>query len=236
MMDSTADDDFNSNPFRSGAGAATDPFAPVPASNNASGLQQPPPQQQPMFAAPPQQQQQPNYAMPQGQMQPMQQQQPQYNQQQPMMSSGGGGMMQGTMDDPNAQSTPTSYWGMCTACFRLETYQSYFDIDTMDVKDRMVAAMTHFHQPQYFRDQVIGADPRSSASSSGGGGGPGSVSGSMKGPDLYGPLWITMTLIFFVAVRILIDKIVEKTYSFSNSCGKIFAMVGMGVTFPVCHV
>ena len=127
-----------------------------------------------------------------------QQQQAQYNSN--MMSSGGAGMMQGTMDDPNAQSTPTSYWGMCMSCFRLETYQAYFDIDTVDVRQRMVAAMTHFHQPQFFRDQVVGADP--SASGGPADGGSGSISGALKGPDLYGPLWITMTLIFFVAVRL----------------------------------
>lgn len=175
-MNSSVDDDFPPNPFKSGDG--NDPFNPTPQPQQQQFQQQP---QQPQF------QQQPQFA---GQMQ----QQPQfqnnnnYNQQQQQQ-------MGGAMDPSTPQSTPTSYWGMCMACLRLETYQKYFDVDTDDIKKRMMAAMTHFHQPQYFRDQVVGMEQGMNQAP---------ANTEMKGPDLYGPFWITMTLIFFVAVSAVI--------------------------------
>ena len=48
----------------------------------------------------------------------------------------------------------------------------------------MKSSMLDFYKPDYFRSEVIGTHK----------------AGSLKGPDLYGPFWITMTLIFFVAV------------------------------------
>ena len=44
--------------------------------------------------------------------------------------------------------------------------------------------------PDKFRVQVIGVERNATT----------------KGPDLYGPLWITMTLVFFLAVSILVGK------------------------------
>ena len=103
--------------------------------------------------------------------------------------------MGGAMDPTTPQSTPTSWWGLCMACMRLETYKRYFDIDTEDIRIRMMAAMTHFHQPQYFRDQVVGPEnPQLGIQAS--------APSELKGPDLYGPVWITFVLILLVAVRL----------------------------------
>jgi len=100
--------------------------------------------------------------------------------------------MGGAMDPSMPTSTPTSWWGLCMACMRLETYKRYFDVDTADIRVRMIAAMTHFHQPQYFRDQVVGAEhPQLGIQASAG--------SDLKGPDLYGPVWITFVLILLVA-------------------------------------
>lgn len=165
MMNSAADDDFPPNPFRTGGG---DPF------------QQP--QQQ--FG-----QQQQQFGQPQQQFG---QQQPQFAQQQQQQPQQQGYNMGGAMDPTTPQSTPTSWWGLCMACMRLETYKRYFDVDTEDVKNRMMAAMTHFHQPQYFRDQVVGPEkPQLGIQAS--------APTDLKGPDLYGPVWITFVLILLVA-------------------------------------
>ena len=185
------DDDFPPNPFRSGDG--NDPFDP--ASQQQQQQQQPPPmqqqqpQQQPQQGQfqqpPPMQQQQPPMQQPQFQQQ--QQQQPQFSGQMQQQQQ----QQQYQQDPSTPPSTPTSYWGMCMACFRIESYMTYFDVDTEDIKKRMVAAVTHFHQPQYFRDQVVGVELSMNQAP---------ANTELKGPDLYGPFWITMTLIFLVAV------------------------------------
>ena len=61
---------------------------------------------------------------------------------------------------------------------------AYFDVDTADISARIQGAVLLFYQPDKFRTEVVGA----------------SRTETLKGPDLYGPLWITMTLVFFVAV------------------------------------
>lgn len=178
MMNSAADDDFPPNPFRTGG----DPFAPQPT------------QQQPQM------QMQPQMGQPQMQMgQPQMQQQPQFSQPPPPAQQFGGQQpaynnnMGGAMDSTTPHSTPTSWWGLCLAGMRLETYKRYFNVDTDDIRTRMTAAMTHFHQPQYFRDQVVGPEnPQLGIQAS--------APSELKGPDLYGPVWITFVLILLVAV------------------------------------
>lgn len=66
----------------------------------------------------------------------------------------------------------------------METYMAYYDVDTKDIADRLKYSILYFYHPDKFRCEVIGA----------------ARTDSLKGPDLYGPLWITMTLVFFVAV------------------------------------
>jgi hypothetical protein len=77
-------------------------------------------------------------------------------------------------------------WGSCMACLKLESYTQYFDVDTADVQARFKAALTTFWQPDQFRTAVLGER--------------GNENDLHKGPDLYGPLWIAMTLIFLLAV------------------------------------
>lgn len=151
-----------------------DDFPPNPFRSDAGGD----PFQQP--------QAQPQFSMPQ---QPAQSQ---FSQPPPAYSVDTSQGMAGAMDPSTPASTPTSWWGLCMACMRLETYKRYFDVDTEDIRVRMIAAMTHFHQPQYFRDQVVGAEnPQLGIQAS--------AAAELKGPDLYGPVWITFVLILLVA-------------------------------------
>lgn len=69
------------------------------------------------------------------------------------------------------------------ACFRLDAYQKYFNVDTIDVAERLKASLFKFHQPDQFRTAVVGDFPTE----------------TLKGPDLYGPVWIVMTLVFVLA-------------------------------------
>ena len=81
---------------------------------------------------------------------------------------------------------PQSRWEACVSCLHMSTYTAYFDVDTNDIGDRLLGAVKLFYLPDKFRSEVVGVCRTE----------------SLKGPDLYGPLWITMTLVFFVAVSL----------------------------------
>jgi hypothetical protein len=213
MMNSTNDtsDEFGDNPFRSDGGGSggghVDVFAPVP-----DPLLQQQQQQQQQFQeeSPPawtQQQQQPAPMMQQQQQQPppMMQQQQQFQPQQqqqflplppvnPNMPAGlmaplphqqqqPGGMMMTQAQQP-AMEAPTSWWGKFVMCLTVDAYKGYFDIDADDIVKRIRGVFLHFYKPEYFRNNVMGP----------------MKTNELKGPDLYGPFWITMSLIFFIGV------------------------------------
>jgi hypothetical protein len=197
MMNSSLDDDvFGDNPFRSDGGGSGQPdlFAPgppqqPPMQQHQQQFQQPQPmmqqQQQQQFAQPPpiqqhqqfqpqQHQQIPapvNPNLPAGLMAP----QPMQQQQQPMQQQ---------QQLPAAQQGPLSWWGSCMTCLTLDSYKVYFDVDADDIVKRIRGVLLHFYKPEHFRNNILG--PMKTT--------------ELKGPDLYGPFWITMTLIFFIGV------------------------------------
>eukprot|EP00565_Helicotheca_tamesis_P001231 CAMPEP_0185727426 /NCGR_PEP_ID=MMETSP1171-20130828/3123_1 /TAXON_ID=374046 /ORGANISM="Helicotheca tamensis, Strain CCMP826" /LENGTH=179 /DNA_ID=CAMNT_0028395999 /DNA_START=45 /DNA_END=581 /DNA_ORIENTATION=- len=70
------------------------------------------------------------------------------------------------------QPQPTGFLGKCTACLSVESYRSYFDVDTDDVAERIVGSVKLCNVPDEFRQELLGVG----------------MDGD-KGPDLYGPLW-----------------------------------------------
>ena len=204
MMNSMANDDgFEDNPFRSGGGSSdvffdassASPTQPQPQQQQFQQQQQPQFQQQvgggDPFAPQPASVQ-PNFAAPpplpsgpMDNMAPQQQLRPQQQAQQQQP-----GAMQALQ--------PRSWWGNCMACVTLDSYRAYFDIDADDIVNRMKGAVLHFYKPEYFRNNVVGVDK----------------SNGMKGPDLYGPFWLTMTLIFFIGVS-FVRLSLRDAYAFS---------------------
>ena len=75
-------------------------------------------------------------------------------------------------------------WGTCISCFKMESYSQYFDVETSDVVERLKASLLKFWLPDQFRTSVVG-DCKTD---------------TFKGPDLYGPVWISLTLVFLLAV------------------------------------
>lgn len=75
-------------------------------------------------------------------------------------------------------------WGTCLSCFSLDSYTQYFDLETTDILDRVMASLLKFWMPDQFRTSVVG-DCKTE---------------EFKGPDLYGPVWISLTLVFLIAV------------------------------------
>mmetsp|Transcript_20447 Transcript_20447/g.19664 ORF Transcript_20447/g.19664 Transcript_20447/m.19664 type:complete len:349 (-) Transcript_20447:226-1272(-) len=76
--------------------------------------------------------------------------------------------------------------------FSFQTYAKYFDFDTIDIQNRIVGAVKFANTPDYFRENILGIH-RSDG----------------KGPDLYGPIWITITLVFFVALTSNVSKYIH---------------------------
>ena len=108
----------------------------------------------------------------------------------------------------------------CGGILTINSLSPYFDIDTSDIVLRIKSSIRYCNVVDGFRNEVLYSDnaavlsARSSAGGGGGGGGSGDNTGGDstignttpggggggKGPDLYGPTWITMTLVFFLAV------------------------------------
>jgi len=93
------------------------------------------------------------------------------------------------------QPVNTSLWGSCMACLTLESYKAYFDIDADDIITRIKSVMLNFYKPEHFRNNILGVQKTD----------------TLKGPDLYGPFWITMTLIFFIAVTSNMHDYIHKS-------------------------
>ena len=72
----------------------------------------------------------------------------------------------------------------------------YFDIDADDIVKRVRGVILHFYKPEHFRNNVMGP----------------TKTNELKGPDLYGPFWITMSLIFFIGVSDVILLLVDLFY------------------------
>lgn len=95
------------------------------------------------------------------------------------------------------------------SCCDIQTYKRYFDVDTSDISSRIAGALMYFYIPDKFRNDILGMAPKEG------------VMG--KGPDLYGPFWITMTLIFSVAVS-------------SNAELYFHSKVGNGFHYDISHL
>jgi len=108
----------------------------------------------------------------------------------PVSGTGGGGYQQPPSAQMGMGSTPSvpggaagGILGTVQSCLSLDTYRIYFDVDTADIVKRVVSAVRMCNVPDGFRNDVMGV-----------------TSSDGKGPDLYGPFWITATMVFFLAV------------------------------------
>jgi hypothetical protein len=214
------DDDFAPNPFRSGGGTASDLLDQTPRQQQQQQQQFHDPFQTPqMYAAQPSPPSQMYAQQPQQQLQPppqMMQQQPgaaayfpqqQQHQQPPPPSPVH--YMSGTMDTggaarPEQARPPVSpsaagggVFGWLLSCIRLDQAAKLFDVDADDVALRLRYSLTEFFRPDYFRTTVLGDTGGGTTTDTSGGA---VVVGTGKGPDLYGPFWVSMTLIFILGV------------------------------------
>ncbi|GKY98601.1 hypothetical protein MPSEU_000816800 [Mayamaea pseudoterrestris] len=182
MMQSGADDDdvFGANPFRSSSSSTFSEIRqPSSTSSNEGDL----------LTGPMVFQQQPQVIHQQQSFLPSPPLQPIYA---PQDLSGPMERRQESAPPPEVFSTPFASVNRCLSCFRLDGYRPYFNLDTVHVYARIKAALTQFHLPDHFRTVVVGTGPSGQNAQD--------VDSDSKGPDLYGPLWITLTLVFVVAM------------------------------------
>jgi hypothetical protein len=84
-------------------------------------------------------------------------------------------------------------WTRFFCCIPVTSYQRYFDFDTDDIVQRVKGSIIFANTPNHFRENIIGTQMDESSQTQG------HSSSIHKGPDLYAPIWVTLTLVFFIA-------------------------------------
>lgn len=100
-----------------------------------------------------------------------------------------------------------SWWKSCFLMFAIETYQPFFDVDSVDVQHRITSSLKYFNETNGFWNRVLPRTNTRHPSDSNELPYPGQEqqlpgikrTGSL-GPDLYGPFWMATTLILVVTV------------------------------------
>jgi hypothetical protein len=113
------------------------------------------------------------------------------------MDTGGAARPEQNREGLTAPAPAAGLFGWLLSCIRLDQASKLFDVDADDVALRLRYSLTQFFRPDYFRTTVLGDG------SSGGTTDTTSADGRStgnKGPDLYGPFWVSMTLIFILGV------------------------------------
>jgi len=103
----------------------------------------------------------------------------------------------------------------CGSCFDMQTYQRFFDVDTVDVWARIQGSITYANAPDHFREQVLGVNTQLG-----------------KGPDLFGPIWLCMTLAFLLAASSNVSEYLHsESLDFDNDISNIGKALTLTVTF-----
>jgi hypothetical protein len=85
-----------------------------------------------------------------------------------------------------------SWYQRITNCFSISSLEQHFNVDTIDIQNRIKSSFLDANKPNQFR-QLLYTNSINNGNNNNGN------ERQMK-PDLYGPVWITMTLVFFLAV------------------------------------
>lgn len=133
-----------------------------------------------------------------------------------------------TNTNPSFLSKLFTCGGFCS----IDALRPYFDIDTVDIGVRMKSSIKYcmvndgFRNDVLYSDNAMKLDTSQNAStdtqqdSTDGGetaiASQAAQTSTGKGPDLYGPIWITMTLVFFVAVTSNISIYVHHSFKSKN--------------------
>jgi hypothetical protein len=113
--------------------------------------------------------------------------------------------LQGSIQPPappaQPPQEPQTRWQMLMGCMSMENLRSYFDVDTSDVRKRIIGSVTYVNSPGGFRYHVLGVNAPALVETESPSASNTTQTKKVPGPDLYGPFWVTLTLVFLVAVR-----------------------------------
>lgn len=99
--------------------------------------------------------------------------------------------LSGTMDQNNAppppQPTNHGLWSVNTLlkCCNLDTLHQLFNVDSADVAARLRGSLLHGFRPDHFRTVILLQETEGD---------------QQKGPDLYGPVWLSYTGMFLLGI------------------------------------
>lgn len=87
---------------------------------------------------------------------------------------------QPSQQNQQQQGASSNWFQRMFSCLSIGSLQSYFDVDTEDVKDRVIGSVLHANTPDHFVHNILRKEGKSA--------------------DLYGPVWITLICVFLFAV------------------------------------
>lgn len=90
-------------------------------------------------------------------------------------------------------NTNQSWFQRMRSCFTLASIEKHFNVDTIDIQTRITSSILYANQPNRFRQVLINSSNNNNSNNN-------SNNNQEITPDLYGPVWITMTLVLFLAV------------------------------------
>jgi len=89
----------------------------------------------------------------------------------------------------NNNNSNQSWFQRMTNCFSFTSLEKHFNVDTIDIQTRITSSVLYANQPNKFRQVLSNANSSNNSNNN-----------QEITPDLYGPVWITMTLVLFLAV------------------------------------
>jgi len=97
--------------------------------------------------------------------------------------------------------------------FQIEYYQQFFNIDTMEVVDRIASSMIPKRAPSTYLKTHLGVNP-----------------------DLYGPFWVTVTLIFTIAISGNLARFFQHDHSSEFKWHYNFHLVSYASTSIIMYI
>lgn len=109
-----------------------------------------------------------------------------------------------------SEATPDS---KKVSLFQIEFYQQFFNIDTMEVVDRLASSVIPKRAPSTYLKTHLGLNP-----------------------DLYGPFWVTVTLIFTIGISGNLARFFQHDHSSEFRYHYNFHMIASASTAIILYV
>jgi protein YIPF1/2 len=111
----------------------------------------------------------------------------------------------------SSEATPGS--SAKVSMFQIEFYQQFFDIDTMEVVNRIASSVIPKRAPASYMKTHLGVNP-----------------------DLYGPFWVTVTLIFAIGISGNIARFFQHDHSSDFHFHYNFHLIASASTAIITYV